>query len=213
MDGQATTPQVLTIRGQATAEIVEKKSRFISQLSHVATEDEALAFLVSIREKHRMARHNVYAYRLRDGRARYSDDGEPAQTAGRPTLAVLEHEGFVDVVAVTTRYFGGVLLGKGGLVRAYTDAVAKALQAASRAAILSCSDVEAELPYALYDQVKRLLQQKGAEELDTQFSDVVTLTARIKAEEAEGLAQALDQMMHGKGRLVVSPPTDACFPL
>ncbi len=206
-------PQAFTIAGQATAEIVEKKSRFIAQLSHVETEEEALAFLQQIREKHRMARHNVYAYRLRDGRARYSDDGEPAQTAGRPTLAVLENEGYVDVVAVTTRYFGGVLLGKGGLVRAYTDAVAQALQAAPKAVILSCSDVQAQLPYALYDQAKRLLQQKGAEEMDAQFSDIVTLKARIKAEDAEGLAQALDQMTHGKGRIVVSQPTDVCFPV
>lgn len=106
-----------TIEGRAVAEIEEKKSRFIASLAHVETEEEALAFLEEIRAANRMARHNVYAYILRQGgagaagRVRYSDDGEPQKTAGLPTLEVLQHAGLTDVVCVVTRYFGGVLLG------------------------------------------------------------------------------------------------------
>ena len=110
-----------TIVGTAQAEYEEKKSRFIGQVAHVETEEEAVAFLDGIRSANPMARHNVYAYVLRaDNRVRYSDDGEPARTSGLPTLDVIEHAGLKDVICVTTRYFGGTLLGTGGLVRAYT---------------------------------------------------------------------------------------------
>lgn len=116
----------LTIQDRATAEIEEKKSRFIAQLCHVETEEEALTFLEEIRVEHRMARHNVYAYIIHgegaSERVRYSDDGEPQKTAGLPTLEALKHAGLSDVIVVVTRYFGGTLLGTGGLVRAYTQA-------------------------------------------------------------------------------------------
>ena len=110
-----------TIAARAEAEIVEKKSRFIGQIAPVATEEEALAFIAEVKAAHRMARHNVYAYVLRGGRVRYTDDGEPAKTAGMPTLQAIQHAGLEDVAVVVTRYFGGILLGTGGLVRAYTD--------------------------------------------------------------------------------------------
>ena len=101
-----------TTQGRARAEIVEKKSRFIATVQHVETEEEALAFLDEIRSEHRMARHNVYAYVLREnGRVRYSDDGEPQKTAGMPTLEAIQHAGLTDVAVVVTRYFGGILLG------------------------------------------------------------------------------------------------------
>ena len=109
-----------TIRGTATGEYEEKKSRFIAQLSFADSEEKAVAFLEQVRAANRTARHNVYAYRLREGnRERYSDDGEPAKTAGTPALEVLQHSGLTDLIVVITRYFGGVLLGTGGLVRAY----------------------------------------------------------------------------------------------
>ena len=105
-----------TIRGTATGEYEEKKSRFIAQLSFADSEEKAVAFLEQVRAANRTARHNVYAYRLREGnRERYSDDGEPAKTAGTPALEVLQHSGLTDLVVVITRYFGGVLLGTGGL--------------------------------------------------------------------------------------------------
>ena len=125
-----------TIAARAEAEIVEKKSHFIGQIAPVATEEEALAFIAEVKAAHRMARHNVYAYVLREGgagvqgRVRYSDDGEPQKTAGLPTLEVIQHAGLTDVITVVTRYFGGVLLGTGGLVRAYTQATQAGIEAA-----------------------------------------------------------------------------------
>ncbi len=111
-----------TIRGTAIGEYEEKKSRFIAQLAFADSEEKAVAFLEQVRAANRTARHNVYAYRLREGnRERYSDDGEPAKTAGTPALEVLQHSGLTDLIVVVTRYFGGVLLGTGGLVRAYTN--------------------------------------------------------------------------------------------
>ena len=104
-----------TIRGTAIGEYEEKKSRFIAQLSFADSEEKAVAFLEQVRAANRTARHNVYAYRLREGsRERYSDDGEPAKTAGTPALEVLQHSGLTDLIVVVTRYFGGVLLGTGG---------------------------------------------------------------------------------------------------
>ena len=106
-----------TIEGTATAEIEEKRSKFLSRISFADAEEKALAVLNEVRAQHRTANHNVYAYVLRDGmRTRYSDDGEPAKTSGLPTLEAIRHAGLVDCIVVTTRYFGGTLLGTGGLV-------------------------------------------------------------------------------------------------
>ena len=123
-----------TIASPATVEIVEKKSRFIGQIAPAQAEEEALAFLEAVRAEHRMARHNVYAYVLRSGRVRYSDDGEPGGTAGMPTLEAVQHADLVDVAVVVTRYFGGTLLGTGGLVRAYAAATRAASCAAKHRA-------------------------------------------------------------------------------
>ena len=111
-----------TIRGTATFEYEEKRSRFIATASFADTEEKALAVLNAVRAANRTARHNVYAYVLQNGRTRYSDDGEPAKTAGTPVLETIGHAGVADVIVVVTRYFGGILLGTGGLVRAYTAA-------------------------------------------------------------------------------------------
>ena len=145
-----------TIEGRAVAEIEEKKSRFIASLAHVETEEEALAFLEEIRAANRMARHNVYAYILRQGgagaagRVRYSDDGEPQKTAGLPTLEVLQHAGLTDVVCVVTRYFGGVLLGTGGLVRAYTQSTQAGIDAAQLVVVSRCVDLRIRIAYPRY---------------------------------------------------------------
>ena len=120
-----------TIRGTATGEYEEKKSRFIAQLSFADSEEKAVAFLEQVRAANRTARHNVYAYRLREGnRERYSDDGEPQGTAGQPMLNVFQREEVTNVCCVVTRYFGGILLGAGGLIRAYAQGSKAALDAA-----------------------------------------------------------------------------------
>ena len=120
--------QYRTIRAAASAEFVEKRSRFIGYISPVTTQQDAIAFIDSIKSKHWDATHNVPAYIIRDGNiCRFSDDGEPQGTAGMPILEVLRHENLTDCVCVVTRYFGGILLGAGGLCRAYTKAAKDAL--------------------------------------------------------------------------------------
>ena len=113
-----------TVSGESESSFAEKKSEFIGHLLHTVNEEEAIAFIERIRAENRKAKHNVYAYILRDGNtSRYSDDAEPQGTAGVPVLEVLRKEGLTDVCCVVTRYFGGILLGTGGLARAYTQAV------------------------------------------------------------------------------------------
>ena len=124
-------PSYRTIAAPAEDEFIEKKSRFIGYIAPVTTEQEAAAFIESVRARHREARHNCYAYRLRQNNlARFSDDGEPSGTAGRPILEVLQREDLTDVCVVVTRYFGGILLGTGGLARAYTQGCKIAVAAA-----------------------------------------------------------------------------------
>ena len=200
-----------TIQGEAEAEIVEKKSRFIAHLAHAETEEEALAFLERIRGENQQARHNVYAYLLRQGRTRYSDDGEPAQTSGLPTFQVLEHAGLADVICVTTRYFGGVLLGTGGLVRAYTQAAQAGLAVAHIVQISQCVDVSVVMPYPEYDGVLRRVQELGAKVQGSEYSDVVRLDVRALAEDAEALEKALTEASHGKAALTATEPFDAAF--
>ncbi|MDE6746466.1 MAG: YigZ family protein, partial [Oscillospiraceae bacterium] len=122
-----------TVRGSADASFTEKKSEFIGHIRHVETEEEAVDFINEIRASHRKAKHNVYAYILREGNtSRYSDDSEPQGTAGVPVLEVLRKEGLTDVCCVVTRYFGGILLGGGGLVRAYSHSAKIAVDASER---------------------------------------------------------------------------------
>ncbi len=193
-----------TIEGSAQAEYEEKKSRFIGQVAHVETEDEAISFLDAVRTANPMARHNVYAYVLRaNNRVRYSDDGEPARTSGLPTLSVIEHAELKDVICVTTRYFGGTLLGTGGLVRAYTKAAQDAFAAARVVTFASCRDIVVSIDYPLYDQVSHWLESQGVQVVDTTFAADVTVEIRVLASEAEGVAAALTELTHGSAVLLV----------
>ena len=201
-----------TIRGRAAAEIVEKKSRFIGQIAHVETEEEALAFLNEVRAEHRMARHNVYAYVLREGnRVRYSDDGEPQKTAGLPTLEAVQHAELTDVAVVVTRYFGGILLGTGGLVRAYTQATQAAIAAADVAVVSRCVEVMAEVPYSLYDQALRAAQAAGARVRGTEFTDRVTLQLLMLEGTELPLLEELTNLTSGQAEFLVSEPFDEAF--
>lgn len=203
-----------TVEGVTVAEIEEKKSRFICSLAHVESEDEALAHLEAIRSANRMARHNVYAYILRDsgtGRVRYSDDGEPQKTAGLPTLDVLQHAELTDVIAVVTRYFGGTLLGTGGLVRAYTQATQAAVEAAPLVVVSVCVDITVTLPYPSYESVLRLAQDCQAKVKDTQFTDVVTLHLRMISGTEAGFLSQLTELLRGQEQVTVSDPYMAPF--
>lgn len=191
-----------TIVGHSTAEIVEKKSRFIGQLCHVETEDEALAFLEEVRTKHAQARHNVYAYIVRPksacgNRIRYSDDGEPAKTAGIPVLEALQHAGLENVACVVTRYFGGTLLGTGGLVRAYTQATNAAIDAAQVVTIAPCLDTSLTIPYALYEQVVKLAENCGAKVVQAEFAEDVQLVLRRLYGAQDDLLTKLTELTSG----------------
>lgn len=205
-----------TIEGRASAEIEVKKSRFIGQLAHVETEEEALAFLEEIKAANRMARHNVYAYIVRseDGgmpRVRYSDDGEPQKTAGMPTLQVLQHAELVNVACVVTRYFGGILLGTGGLVRAYTQATQAAVETASIAVISSCVDIMVTIPYALHDQLAHIAGAAGAKTVDTSYTNEVTVHLRMLNGTQEPLLQKLRELCRGQECFSMTEPFDASF--
>jgi len=200
-----------TIEGRAIDEIVEKKSRFIGHIAHVETEEEALAFLDEIRTAHRMARHNVYAYVLRNGRIRYSDDGEPQKTAGMPTLEAIQHAGLVDVAVVVTRYFGGILLGTGGLVRAYTQATQAAIEASQVVVVSRCVDIMFEVPYGLYEQVIRLAEACEAKVRETDFAAEVMITLRMLDGTQEPLLEKLTELTRGQSEPLVTEPFDAPF--
>lgn len=197
-----------TIQGTASAEYEEKKSRFIGQVAHVETEEEAVAFLNGVREANPMARHNVYAYVLRvDNRVRYSDDGEPARTSGLPTLSVIEHAGLKDVICVTTRYFGGTLLGTGGLVRAYTKAAQDAFAAAQVVTFAECVDLTISVAYPLYDQLSHWLAEQGVQVLSTDFAGDVAVEACVLASEADAVQAAIIELTHGAAEMLAGEPS------
>jgi len=197
-----------TIEGTASAEYEEKKSRFIGQVAHVETEDEAVAFLNGIRAANPQARHNVYAYELRAGnRVRYSDDGEPARTSGMPTLEVIQHAELKDVICVTTRYFGGTLLGTGGLVRAYTKAAQDAFGAARVVTFAECVDLVVSVGYPLYDQLSHWLSDQGIQVLSTDFAGDVAVEVRVPAAEAAAVQAAITELTHATAEILASAPS------
>ncbi len=200
-----------TIAEAATAEIVEKKSRFIGHIAPVTTEEEALTFINGVKAEHRMARHNVYAYVLRGGRVRYTDDGEPAKTAGMPTLEAIQHAGLTDVAVVVTRYFGGILLGTGGLVRAYTDATKAAIEAARIVVVSRCVDVMVEVPYNLYEPVGHIAETSGAQLQESDFAENVLLTFRLLHGTEAPFVEKLTELTRGQSEIIVTDPFDAAF--
>ena len=173
-----------TIRGTATFEYEEKRSRFIATASFADTEEKALVVLNAVRAANRTARHNVYAYVLQNGRTRYSDDGEPAKTAGTPVLETIGHAGVSDVIVVVTRYFGGILLGSGGLIRAYSTGASIAVKAASKAKIVPCGEYQVILDYPQLGSFQNLLSTVEGEQTDAQYTDRIALTVVVPQEQA-----------------------------
>lgn len=200
-----------TIRGVSNFTYEEKRSRFIATAAFADTEEKALAVLNGVRAANRTARHNVYAYVLQNGRTRYSDDGEPAKTAGTPVLETITHAGVSDVIVVVTRYFGGILLGTGGLVRAYTAAASGALQQAELVSMRLVVDCTLRVPYALFEQVQRMVVASGAKLQEPEFSDAVTLCWRMPAGEEEILCRDLAELTRGGAEVEISAPAYAPF--
>ena len=193
-----------TIRGTAVVEYEEKKSRFIAQLSFADSEEAAVAFLEQVRAANRTARHNVYAYRLREGnRERYSDDGEPAKTAGTPALEVLQHSGLTDLIVVITRYFGGV--------RAYTTATARALENAEVVTVRSVVELRMTVDYSLYERASLLIDAAGAKQAAPEFTDRVTLRWQMPEHTEGPLLEQLRELTRGGAETAVSEPFYAPF--
>lgn len=207
----------LTLRpgAEATGEVEDRRSRFIAQLAHVGSEAQAEAFVAEVRSRHHDARHNVPAWILACGRERCSDDGEPSRTSGMPTLEVLRGAGLADVCCVVTRYFGGTLLGPGGLVRAYTaatqEAVAAALAAGDIVEMTLVTPVTVQLPYALYDRVTRLLADAGGKVSDSLFAEDVQLTCVFRAGEEMPFLAALTELANGEELARAGEPRFAEF--
>lgn len=205
-------PDYQTIRGISTFEYEEKRSRFIASAAFADTEEAALAHLNCIKAANRTARHNVYAYVLREGgRTRYSDDGEPAKTAGTPVLEAIGHAGLSDVIVVVTRYFGGVLLGTGGLVRAYTAAASGALQQAEIVSMRLVTDCVVTVPYPKFEQAQRMIAAAGAKLQEPEYADAVTLRWRMPAGTEEALCHDLSELTRGSAEVTISKPLYAAF--
>ncbi len=187
--------------GYGEAEYIDKKSRFIGQVQHVESVSEAMAFIESVRKKYADATHNVWAYVLADGQMRWSDDGEPGGTSGQPTLNVFRSALVCDVACVVTRYFGGTLLGSGGLVRAYSKAASMALEAAGRARMAEWRSIAVECTYAQYERVRRLLEGMGAADMDGSFGEFVTVSALLPLDAAQAVSARLTDMTAGSARV------------
>lgn len=200
---------------EATGEFTDRKSRFIAQLVHIESEEEANEFIAAVRARHYDARHNVPAWVCADGRERQSDDGEPSRTSGMPTLEVLSGEGLKDVCCVTTRYFGGTLLGPGGLVRAYTAAAQAAVAAAREAGMIvemtSVTPVDVSLDYAQYEQVLHIAEGSGAAVASTDFTDRVVLHLIFRTGEESPFCTKMRELMAGREEISVAPAHFAEF--
>ena len=190
-----------TVAREAADEFIEKKSRFIGYVKPVTTEQEALAVVAARKKQFWDAKHNVWAYVLRSGGARCSDDGEPQGTAGVPVLDVLQKAGITDCVVVVTRYFGGVLLGAGGLVRAYSHAAALGVAAAEPVQMRPCTVMTVTCDYSRYGGVQGLLASEG-QLGDTDFGEAVTLTVTLPDERVADCQAALTELSAGQLQLV-----------
>ena len=187
----------------ADSEFVEKRSRFISHLLPVESEEDARAFIAQIKKQYYDARHNCWCYLIGENVVRYSDDGEPQGTAGQPMLNVFQRENVTNVVCVVTRYFGGILLGAGGLTRAYSKGARDALCAAGYAVMGRWAVVDIPCSYALFERVRLEAAAQGGTVDDTQYGADIHLTVSLPEERVETLQERLTELSAGGVRLAV----------
>lgn len=188
-----------TIQKEAFGEFVERHSKFISYAKPVETEDDAISFINKIKTKHWDAKHNVYAYSLLKGSImRYSDDGEPHGTAGVPVLDILKKNEVTNIVIVVTRYFGGILLGTGGLVRAYSSAAKLALDSAVVINMVSCFRAQLFCDYSLYGKISSILAELGAKIEESEFLDNVKIIFYIEKKKLNILNDKLNEVSSGE---------------
>lgn len=178
-------------------EFYEKKSHFIGRVWPVETEEEALARIQEMKKQHYDATHNCWAYIIKDGAVRFSDDGEPGGTAGMPMLQVLQREGLYNIVCVVTRYFGGILLGAGGLVRAYTKGAKIAVDAAGKSMKRVWTALYIPIPYSYYERVKLEVEAFGGILRDTQFGADIELEVLMPEAQAQPFLDRLTDLSAG----------------
>ncbi|MCL6601463.1 MAG: YigZ family protein [Paenibacillus sp.] len=195
--------QYRTVRSSGSLEVVIRKSRFIGHVMPVENEDEAVLFIEEIKKKHWNATHNCSAYTIgeRDEIQRQSDDGEPSGTAGKPILEVIRNQGVKNVVIVVTRYFGGIMLGAGGLIRAYTDGAVLALEAGEVITRVLRREVFVEIDYTWLGKVENELRGRGIKTGETLFTDKVTLTCLPCNDEGDAFIAWITDLTQGQARV------------
>ncbi len=183
-----------TISKNTTAEIVEKKSKFIANIFYIESEEEAEEIIKNIRKKYYDARHNCFAYKInKDNITRFSDDGEPSGTAGAPLLNIIEGKGLSNILIVVTRYFGGILLGTGGLVRAYTESAISALENAEIVSKVYGKVVALEVDYKFLDSVKYYLKNENISISNIEYKDTIFIEIEVIDEDIEKLNKQLKE--------------------
>lgn len=195
--------QIPTAPGEA--ELVEKRSRFIGHVWPVESEEEARSCIEAMKKKYYDARHNCWCYRIKEGGVeRYSDDGEPQGTAGQPMLNVFQREEVTNVCCVVTRYFGGILLGAGGLVRAYTQGAKDALDAAGISVVRRWVEVTVPCPYAFFERVRQEVEGQNGVVGDVEYAADVTIHALLPEERVESFTSRLTELTAGGLSVTVS---------
>lgn len=198
------TKRRITLASEVSVEMEEKKSLFIGHAKPVSTEEEARAFIDAKKKEFHDATHNVYAYLLNGGAiARYSDDGEPQGTAGMPVLNVIKMSGATDLCVVVTRYFGGILLGAGGLVRAYSSSAKQAVDEAGMAVFEDYSVMQIKVSYSDYQKLTVALEKLGASEDSCDFGEDVSVVTAIEKPREDEIRAMVSELTYGKGTVTV----------
>ncbi|ABO51233.1 protein of unknown function UPF0029 [Desulforamulus reducens MI-1] len=187
-----------TVNQEISVEINIKKSRFIAQVKQVQNEAAAVEFIGNINKIHREATHNVYAYRISDQIEKCSDDGEPSGTAGRPVLNVIKGEELYNTVVVVTRYYGGILLGAGGLVRAYSQSAVQGIAEAGVVTRVLCQCLRVQFELPLFGLIKRVIEQSEAKILEVSVTDKAVIVVRVPLQEVERLVAKIIENSAGK---------------
>ena len=184
--------------GPGESELSEKRSRFLGHLIPVGTEEEAKQFISEMKRKYHDARHNCWCYRIRDGAERFADDGEPQGSAGMPMLEVFRRENVYNFACVVTRYFGGVLLGTGGLSRAYSGAAKEALQAAGTVGCEELAELELVCGYGMLERCRSELEAAGATITEIQYHAEVTVAAKLPEECLDAVCDRIRELSSGR---------------
>ncbi len=205
--------EYLVPSGFGEDEFIEKKSRFIGRIFPVESEEEALAKISQMQKQHHDATHNCWAYIIKDGATRFSDDGEPGGTAGLPMVQVLQKEQLYNVLCVVTRYFGGILLGSGGLVRAYTKSAKIAVDAAGKSIKRIWSVLYIPCPYSFYERIKLEAEAFNAVIRDTQFGAEVELEILVADGDTQAFITRIADLSAGTVEVMETGKEYRAFPI